>query len=1732
MKKLYSIGFGAIILTIIALYALFALPTKIALVNFRDAQMAEVVMANDNYFIQPKQIDLKEDDFSQITSYPVIFLSHVSMLTDVQKNNLQLAIKNGGKVHVLMATSKENDLSNILGKDLDYITTCFSNNGGDNIKKWLNYSRKILDSRSLFVDEITEPKTFPSDVFYRIGTKKYFEKATKYWDYYKEEGLYKNGKPIVAIVNSSASPQTLFRSYQDSIILNMEQRGYNVVVVSGFTNRLKNLKTIAPDMVMYFPHGRLQMMKGQSTVDWLKERNILMMTPQLVYQNYEDWIADQQGMAGGIFGQNIVVPELDGAIHPYAVAAQYMNKQGFHTFKPIPGRINTFCETAQRWLALKKKPNQEKKLSIFYYKGAGKNALVAGGLEVGQSIYSLLKRLKEEGYDLGNLPQAYDSFIAIIDKKGPLLGDYALGAFDKFVKEGDPALISVNEYESWCKSELDPKSYEEVKAAYGQAPGTYMTTTINDTAYFAIPRVQFGNVSLLPVLASALDENEYKSVHGIKKAPPHAYVASYLWPRMKEKVDVVAHFGAHGSVEFTPSKQVVLSKKDWAEALIAPIPHLYIYSVDNIGEAMMAKRRSYATMVSHLTPPQAQADLHGGLQDISTILHNFSTMPNGLLKEEYRKGIIKFADTLDLAKDLGLSEDDLQTMPDETVQELHDYVHHLEKEKITIGLHVYGEPYTAEELNDMVKMMSVDPIAQSLSQIAKINGGLPHAYESHQHGHDFSHGHGNKNSHKHGNEYDDLALHMVTDVLEHGTNPRTIIPLKDRELLKELIVEYGIPKGTVISEYYGGSYNKKKRIVSGLSGEENMVYDQKTHKMIPQSKLSKPASHNHSSSSTHHEDKEHKAHSHDEENNKEKMVYDHKTHKMVSPSSINNDTSHDHDHGKSSKYHDNKEHKALSHGEVNSREKMVYDYQTHKMVAQSSIKGANKKSAVSKSNDEYVYDPITHKMIINPLWSISTLEAQNIAVHLAAQRKTVDGVEWIKDEKTFEDISSLLNETQLHKFNNTAEMDEEIKKKVAVLKDQAYRKLLRFTQEKANRIHIIDWLQKENTKAMIISYRASLDSLTIMYAQDQASTFLMLYQIPEGSYQTDVAKQGRKKLQFTKHVLTFYQENKEAILDNKDNQADLVAIQAILKSKSASQIITNKINTIDTRLIEIEKQEKKMLATLLLMQESLAAINEYKHSLLIAPKMELDAFINGMDGGFVVPSSGGDPIGNPLSVPTGKNLYSINEQVTPTKEAYELGKRMAEQILQKHIAKHGEYPKKIAYSLWSGEFIRNQGLNVGQILYMLGVEPVRNQRGRVHDVQLIPMDKLQRPRIDVVVQTSGQFRDLAASRIYLINKAITLATNAEDASDFKNYVKEGTDHAEAQMKEKGMSPADARKFSTVRVFGGVNGNYGTGIMELVEQGDKWDTEEEIAERYMGNMGAMYSEDNWSDYKEGMFEIQLQNTEVVVHPRSSNLTGPISLDHVYEFMGGITASVRVTTGKDPDGYFNDFRNKYDPKVQGLKEAIWTETRTNFFNPKFIKAQMKEGETAAEGWAENFRDTYGWNVMKPNAIDKEIWEGYYDIYIKDSLALGTVDFMEKTNPYALQEMTAVMLETIRKGYWKPQDYVTQDIVNLHAKLIIENEAGCSGFVCDNEKLKEMIANKLSGEEKDTYIKAISAVRIGKRKVEGKEGLVLTKQENQSFSEIVQNNRKAIISLLLAMLIIGGSLTWGIVKRRKEE
>ena len=439
---------------------------------------------------------------------------------------------------------------------------------------------------------------------------------------------------------------------------------------------------------------------------------------------------------------------------------------------------------------------------------------------------------------------------------------------------------------------------------------------------------------------------------------------------------------------------------------------------------------------------------------------------------------------------------------------------------------------------------------------------------------------------------------------------------------------------------------------------------------------------------------------------------------------------------------------------------------------------------------------------------------------------------------------------------------------------------------------------------------------------------------------------------------------------------------------------------------------------------------------------------------------------NPNVLPTGRNMYSINVEATPDTKAWSDGVALAEQTLADYKAKHGKYPEKVSFTFWAGEFIASKGATLAQALRMLGVEPVRDEQGRVMDLRLTPSAELGRPRVNVMVQVSGQLRDIAGSRLSLLTEAVRLASGAE-GDLYPNYVAEGTGEQRKALEEAGMEPRQAQHLSTMRVFGPVNSGYSTGMLAYTENSGKWEKREELADGFVNNMCAMYGDSaSWGVPSPTAMKAAVSGTGVIVQPRQSNTWGPVSLDHVYEFTGALSLLTTQLDGKEPEAVMADYRNSYTPRMQNTEQAVAVETRATLLNPVFIRERMKGGATTAERFGEMFRNVFGWTVTRPSALTEGIYDDLYDTYIADVNDLGIRDYFDRENPAAFQEMTATMLESARKGYWQPSDEQLRNVAEAHADMTEKHGAPCTEFVCGNEKLQKYIAMRLPADKARKY------------------------------------------------------------------
>ncbi len=454
---------------------------------------------------------------------------------------------------------------------------------------------------------------------------------------------------------------------------------------------------------------------------------------------------------------------------------------------------------------------------------------------------------------------------------------------------------------------------------------------------------------------------------------------------------------------------------------------------------------------------------------------------------------------------------------------------------------------------------------------------------------------------------------------------------------------------------------------------------------------------------------------------------------------------------------------------------------------------------------------------------------------------------------------------------------------------------------------------------------------------------------------------------------------------------------------------------------------------------------------------EITHTLDALEGRYVPPGGGGDPLRNPQALPTGRNLHGINPAEVPTKAAWAIGKHMAEEQLRAERERLGRWPRRIGFTLWNTELIRQHGTDLAHVLFLLGVRPVWDHRGIVEDVELMRAAELGRPRVDVVVQAASLFRDTFPDRMRLLDKAVRLAASATDG---ENFIAEHTEEAVRELKLAGLSARDARTLSAARVFSNSAGGYGTGLVGSIERSGSYSGTEALTDAYLARTGAVYTEGyEWGRPVPAAYRQHLRHTDAVTLSRSTNVVGALTLDHYFEYLGGMTMAVRDTSGVAPETYIADVRDAAAPRVETLREALSRGLRGKFWNAKWIRGLQDEGYSGAVEIAQTATNLFGWNVTKPAAVDSQIWQRVHEVYVQDSLALGIPRWLDSENPYAQQEVVAILLESARKGFW---DASAEHLVNLAVHYAESLELhGASGSVrtTGNRPFEEFVEVRLA-------------------------------------------------------------------------
>ncbi|MDX9706720.1 MAG: cobaltochelatase subunit CobN [Azospira sp.] len=974
-----------------------------------------------------------------------------------------------------------------------------------------------------------------------------------------------------------------------------------------------------------------------------------------------DWRTDPQGVPLIDIPFFLAQGEYAGITDAVVAGAQ---QKGDDAVTAIAAQSDAIVNKAIKQIRLQRLPNADKKVAVMFWNyPSGEKNLSASFLNLPKSLAKTLQGLREAGYDAQ--PEDEEALIGKLQRL--LAPAYRDGLLPALLADGLADRLPMAEYRAWFAT-LPETTQREVNERWGAPEKSAMVLHEGKSAHFVIPRLAAGKIFLVPQASRGEKwEDKQKAIyHSTKSIPSHNYLAHYLWLRTRLKADALVHYGTHGSQEWLPGKERGLAMTDYPMLAIGDVPVIYPYIVDNIGEAMQAKRRGRATIVTHQTPAFAPAGRHDATVKIHDLLHAWVAQEEGAVKLKIAADLKAAVKKERIDKDMGWSEAKIDGDFRAFVDTLHDHLHELAQTAQPLGLHTFATPPKETHRLGTVLLMLGKGFWESAAKAAGV----------------------------------------------------------DADALDEMFVD---------------SYEK-------------------------------------------------------------------------------------------------------------------------------------------------------------------TVEAPPF-------------------------------------------------------------KLFR------------DWME------------------------------------------------GRAE------------------------------------------------NPADEKLAERFEQGKTWYGQL-------------------AAAGEMSGLLAGLAGRYIPTSYGGDPMRNPDALPTGRNLYGFDPSRVPSKQAWEAGKEAAEALIAAHREKTGQAPKKLAFSLWSIETMRHQGLLEAQALWMMGVEPVWDAGGRVSDVKLVPRDALGRPRVDVVLSATGLYRDHFPNAMKQLAKAVQLAARANEAD---NPVFRNSSAIAARLIRQGVPEAAATKAAETRIFSSESGAYTTGLDDATLATDTWkgkaEGDRKLARLYLERMQFAYGADeaDWggkgipgatgttADGKTidvNLYAEHLKGTEGAVLSRSSNLYGMLTTDDPFQYLGGIGLAVRHLDGKAPALYIANLRSggSNAGKVESADAFLAKELATRNFHPGYIKGMMDEGYAGTLDVLGGVNNFSGWTMVAREIVRDDQWQEFVDVYVRDKHQLGLREWFEKHNPHALAQTIERMVEAVRQGYWQADPRTVAELRERYNDLARRYDV-----LTDNQAFKDFVgANANAGFGLSARAAALSATR----------------------------------------------------------
>jgi cobaltochelatase CobN len=401
---------------------------------------------------------------------------------------------------------------------------------------------------------------------------------------------------------------------------------------------------------------------------------------------------------------------------------------------------------------------------------------------------------------------------------------------------------------------------------------------------------------------------------------------------------------------------------------------------------------------------------------------------------------------------------------------------------------------------------------------------------------------------------------------------------------------------------------------------------------------------------------------------------------------------------------------------------------------------------------------------------------------------------------------------------------------------------------------------------------------------------------------------------------------------------------------------------------------------------------------------EIAAVLAALEGRYVAAGPSGAPTrGGAHVLPTGRNFYSVDPKALPSALAWEVGCRLADAVVERHVAETGRPPTTVGLVLWGTAAMRTGGDDVAQALALLGVRPVWDpDSGRVAGVESVPTAELGRPRVDVTLRISGFFRDAFPHLVALLDDAVRLVADLDEPADV-NPVR----HAGA---------LDAR------IWGPPPGGYGSGILPLIERGS-WRTDADLADVYLAWSGFAYGRRCFGDPQPEAMRRRFAAIEVAVKNQDNREHDIFDSDDYLQDHGGMVAAVRALTGRAPRAWFGDTADPAVPRVRALAEEAARVVRSRVLNPRWIGAMQRHGYKGAFELAATVDYLFGYDATA-QVVEDWMYERVTAAYLGDPELRA---FFRASNPWALRAIAERLLEAERREMWRASETARKTLVD---------------------------------------------------------------------------------------------------------